>query len=113
VNGIVESTEDYLQLEQWIRVRPETVGQFTGLLDKNGKEIYEGDLIRYTDKKKWYGTTVFELYLTGMSFAEIDYEIEQKPYHKTIVEMPNVYEVTEINEYEIIGNIHDKGEHND
>ena len=41
--------------------------QFTGLLDKNGKEIYSGDLLRHNEGSKSY-----EVMWNGYGFWELD-----------------------------------------
>ena len=46
---IIRVSDDGFDNYEEYEVDPETVSEFTGLRDKNGKRIFEGDIINYED----------------------------------------------------------------
>ena len=52
-------------------VVPDSVGLFTGMTDKNGKEIYEGDIIRFVNgQKKVSGELVDNEFIYTIEYSE-------------------------------------------
>jgi len=88
----------------WHEVIPDTVGQFTGLKDKNGKEIFEGDIYKRSDD--YYLVTCTTL--GGFLYRQI-YDSWTK--RNIFGKMEQSWlSAVECYKYEIIGNIHDNPE---
>jgi uncharacterized phage protein (TIGR01671 family) len=88
-------------------ISPSTVGQYTGLTDKNGKKIFEGDILEVHDKLPFFdGYNSEEICYNG----KVMYIDDQGMYVCEGNEDGNTLCALNLDECEIIGNIHDNPE---
>ena len=95
-------------------VDPETVGHFTGLHDKNGEEIYEGDIIysEFPDGSKTNGLIEWdEEYSCFGLMDEYNYRCKLEGYEFPKFDNAIFYNFRKHSKkFEVIGNIYDNPE---
>ena len=84
-----------------VDVDPSTVGQYTGLTDKNGKRIFEGDILQFEN-----GDGEFSLYSCEWSRELCGWSVKFHEYDTPADPLDALFCM----DAQVIGNIHDNSE---
>ena len=118
ISPILSHGDDFFySLPDRENVIPETIGQYTGLTDKNGKKIFEGDIVKFEhpdvgsykgviywskeDMGFVFGILEMGILKSALSYSDAKGGMIDKAYEKVLL-------CSEC--YEVIGNIHDNPE---